>query len=144
MAQANRSSVNVDFFRINVQHFDVGQYDDRECFIDLPEGNILFPKLIEQKRYKLITCDGYNFNELKKKTRTPAFLRAMGTAKPGAMGKSMGSVAASAKLTILASGFAFKRSAAWLVARTQAAAPSLRVEAFPAVMVPFSFYRWLG
>ena len=63
----------------------------------------------------------------------------MGTPKPGAMGKSMGSVAASAKLTILASGFTPIRSAAWAVARTQAAAPSLNTEAFPAVTVPFSF-----
>lgn len=65
----------------------------------------------------------------------------MGTAKPGAIGKSMGSVAASAKLTILAKGLAFSRSAAWLVANTQAAAPSLSTEEFPAVNVPFSFYR---
>lgn len=70
---------------------------------------------------------------------TPARLRAKGTAKPGAIGKSMGSVAASEKLTILAIGLAPKRSAALAVVSTQAAAPSLKTEALPAVIVPFSF-----
>lgn len=71
--------------------------------------------------------------------RTPARFRAIGIANPGAIGKSIGSVAASEKLTILARGFDPRRSAACVVARTQAAAPSLRTEELPAVRVPFSF-----
>lgn len=70
---------------------------------------------------------------------TPARCKAIGTANPGAIGKSIGSVAASEKLTILASALAPRRSAALAVANTQAAAPSLKTEEFPAVRVPFSF-----
>ncbi len=68
----------------------------------------------------------------------------MGTPKPGAIGKSMGSVAASAKLTILARGLAPNLSAASAVARTHAAAPSLKTDELPAVKVPFSFKKAVG
>jgi len=63
-----------------------------------------------------------------------------GTARAGAIGKSIGSVAASWKATTLAKGLRFSLWATSLVVKISAAAPSFRVDAFPAVTVPFSFY----
>jgi predicted dienelactone hydrolase len=63
----------------------------------------------------------------------------LGTASTGARGKSMGSVAASWKPTTRARGLQPSRSAACDVISTRAAAASFRVEALPAVTVPFSF-----
>lgn len=60
-------------------------------------------------------------------------------AKAGASGKSIGSVAASWKATILAIGLQLSLLAASGVIRTQAAAPSFSVDALPAVTVPPSF-----
>ena len=59
--------------------------------------------------------------------------------KDGAIGKSIGSVAASWNAIIRAKGFKFIFSATVAVVRTIAAAPSFKVDAFPAVTVPFSF-----
>lgn len=59
--------------------------------------------------------------------------------REGAKGKSMGSVAASWKATTLASGVQCSLSAAAGVMSTHAAAPSLSVDAFPAVTEPPSF-----
>lgn len=42
MSEGNRSSVDIDFIGVDVQHLDVGQNDDAECFIDLPHGDVFF------------------------------------------------------------------------------------------------------
>ena len=60
------------------------------------------------------------------------------------MGKSMGSVAASWKPTILASGFNFSLSASPDEVNKTAAAPSFNVDALAAVTVPFSFCNITG
>ena len=60
----------------------------------------------------------------------------LGTASAGAIGKSIGAVAASAKATILARGVTLCLLAACSVMSTQAAAPSFNVLALAAVIVP--------
>lgn len=40
MAQRNSSSMDIHFLRINLQHFNVGQYNHTECFIYFPHGNV--------------------------------------------------------------------------------------------------------
>ena len=55
----------------------------------------------------------------------------------GAMPKSIGATAASSYATILASGFNPLSLAAYSLIRTKAHAPSLILEAFAAVIVPF-------
>lgn len=72
-------------------------------------------------------------------TCSPTLILTLGTASTGARGKSMGSVAASWKPTTRARGLQPSRSAACDVISTRAAAASFRVEALPAVTVPFSF-----
>ena len=63
----------------------------------------------------------------------------MGIANAGAIGKSIGSVAASSKPIILARGLRFNFCALSEVVRIKAAAPSFSVDALPAVTVPYSF-----
>lgn len=63
----------------------------------------------------------------------------VGIASAGAMGKSIGSVAASWNPTILARGLRLSFCAFSEVVNISAAAPSFNVEAFPAVTVPCSF-----
>lgn len=60
----------------------------------------------------------------------------LGTARAGAIGKSIGCVAASAKATTLARGVTLCFCAAVSVINTQAAAPSFKVLALAAVIVP--------
>lgn len=66
-------------------------------------------------------------------------IHTLGIATAGAIGKSMGSVAASWNATILAKGFKFNSFTTVSLVNTKAAAPSFIVDAFPAVTVPFSF-----
>ena len=61
-----------------------------------------------------------------------------GMANAGAVGKSMGAIAASANPRTLARGLTFNLSAACDVIRTRAAAPSFKVLALAAVTVPVS------
>lgn len=62
----------------------------------------------------------------------------VGMAKAGAIGKSIGSVAASWNPATLAKGLRLSFCALSAVVRIRAAAPSFNVDAFPAVTVPFS------
>ncbi|KNC22607.1 hypothetical protein FF38_00182 [Lucilia cuprina] len=71
----------------------------------------------------------------------PAFSNNLGIAKAGAMGKSIGSVSASWKATTRAKGFKFIWAALSAVIKTKAEPPSFKVEALPAVTVPFSFWK---
>lgn len=86
-------------------------------------------------RFKLDTLK-ININIKKKKEKNLT----EGIARAGAIGKSMGSVAASWKPNIRAKGFRFNFCATSVVVKIKAAAPSFNVDAFPAVTVPFSFY----
>lgn len=63
----------------------------------------------------------------------------LGIAAVGAIGKSIGATAPSAKETTFARGFRFRALTKSPVASMSAAAPSFKVDAFPAVTVPFSF-----
>lgn len=65
----------------------------------------------------------------------------LGIAKAGAIGKSIGSVAASWNAMTWARGVQPLALAADSVIKTHAAAPSFRVDALPAVTVPFSFWN---
>lgn len=65
-----------------------------------------------------------------------------GIANAGAIGKSIGSVAASWNAKILACGLTPSLSASSGVVNKTAAAPSFKVDALPAVTVPFSL--WIG
>lgn len=62
----------------------------------------------------------------------------LGMTKPGAIEKSIGLVAASANDKIRATGLIPKDFALSIDDNNTAAAPSFKVEAFPAVIVPFS------
>lgn len=53
----------------------------------------------------------------------------------------MGSIAVSWNAIIRAKGFKFIFSAIVVVVKINAAAPSFKVDAFPAVIVPFFFYN---
>ena len=77
----------------------------------------------------------------KKKEKKTLTCSALGVAAAGAMGKSMGSVAASANPLTMASGLMLCFSAACRVMSTSAAAPSLRVLALAAVTVPPSGWK---
>lgn len=66
-------------------------------------------------------------------------MHTFGIANAGAIGKSIGSVAPSWNATTLANGFKFNSFIIFSLVNTKAAAPSLSVDAFPAVTVPFSF-----
>lgn len=66
-------------------------------------------------------------------------IHTLGIANAGAIGKSIGSVAPSWNATTLARGFKFNSFTTFSFVKTKAAAPSLIVDAFPAVTVPFSF-----
>ena len=67
---------------------------------------------------------------------TPAHSRAFGTASAGAIGKSIGSVAASAKPRTRASGVQPSAAAFSALIKIIAQAPSFNVDALPAVTVP--------
>ena len=67
---------------------------------------------------------------------TPAHSRAFGTASAGAIGKSIGSVAASAKPRTRASGVQPSAAALSALIKIIAHAPSFNVDALPAVTVP--------
>lgn len=41
VSQRHSSSVDVDICRVDVEHFDVGQHDHAEGFVDLPHGDVL-------------------------------------------------------------------------------------------------------
>lgn len=47
MSQADGTSMDVDFFRIDIQHFNVGQNDNAEGFVDLPKRDIISANLSE-------------------------------------------------------------------------------------------------
>lgn len=66
--------------------------------------------------------------------------RTLGTATAGAIGKSIGLVAPSANATIRAKGLTPSDLTASLLINTNAAAPSFKVDAFPAVTVPPSLF----
>ncbi len=66
----------------------------------------------------------------------PVCSNSFGMARPGAMGKSMGCVAASANVIIRARGFTPCFSAAFADIRTRAHPPSFSLLEFKAVMVP--------
>lgn len=70
-----------------------------------------------------------------------SIIHTFGIANAGAIGKSIGSVAPSWNATILAKGFKLNLFTILSLVNTKAAAPSFIDEAFPAVTVPFSFYK---
>ena len=45
MSQANGASMNVDLLSVDVQHFNVGQYDNAEGLVDLPKSNVVSANL---------------------------------------------------------------------------------------------------
>lgn len=89
--------------------------------------------------YSITEIKHYSITKLIKKEQIILIKHTLGIAKAGAIGKSIGSVAPSWNATMRANGFRFNSFTTFSLVSTRAAAPSLIVDAFPAVTVPFSF-----
>jgi len=130
----NSATIWIHFFWINIQKTLICNGNNRKGFVNFPLVNLrnIFKKISKNKKMQ----------KLKKKFKltssleTPAHSRAFGTASAGAIGKSIGSVAASANPRTRASGVQPSAAAFSALIKIIAQAPSFNVDALPAVTVP--------
>ena len=128
----NSATIWIHFFWINIQKTLISNGNNGKGFVNFPLVNL---KIILKKNSKNAKIEIKKF-KLTSSLETPAHSRAFGTASAGAIGKSIGSVAASANPRTRASGVQPSAAAFSALIKIIAQAPSFNVDALPAVTVP--------